>query len=57
MGPLGWLLLFALIGAYLYWLGDRAIRRDEARSDDDSADDDDDDEPEDEGEDQHRLWC
>ena len=42
MGPLGWLLLFALIGAYLYWLGDRAIRRDEARSEDDSADDDDD---------------
>jgi len=42
VGPLGWLLLFALIGAYLYWLGDRAIRRDEARSEDDSADDDDD---------------
>ena len=42
MGPLGWRLLFALIGAYLYWLGDRAIRRDEARSEDDSADDDDD---------------
>ena len=42
MGPLGWLLLFALIGAYLYWLGDRAIRRDEAQSEDDSADDDDD---------------
>ena len=42
MGPLGWLLLFALIGAFLSWLGDRAIRRDEARSEDDSADDDDD---------------
>ena len=42
MGTLGWLLLFALIGAFLYWLGDRAIRRDEARSEDDSADDDDD---------------
>jgi hypothetical protein len=40
MGTLGWLLLFALIGAFLYWLGDRAIRRDAAR-----ADDDDDDEP------------
>ena len=47
MGPLGWLLLFALIGAYLYWLGDRAIRREQAQSadddDDDPADDDDDD--------------
>jgi len=43
VGPLGWLLLFALIGAYLYWLGDRAIRREQAQSDDDSADDDDDD--------------
>ena len=42
MGTLGWLLLFALIGAFLYWLGDRAIRRDEARSEDHSADDDDD---------------
>ena len=48
MGTLGWLLLFALIGAFLYWLGDRAIRRDQARSDDDDddqpADVDDDDE-------------
>ena len=47
MGTLGWLLLFALIGAFLYWLGDRAIRRDQARADDDDdepADDDDDDE-------------
>lgn len=46
MGTLGWLLLFALIGAFLYWLGDRAIRRDEARSDgdDDEPVDDDDDE-------------
>ena len=51
MGPLGWLLLFALIGAYLYWLGDRAIRRDEARSEDDSADDDDD-EPVDDADDE-----
>ena len=42
MGPLGWLLLFALIGAYLYWLGDRAIRREQAQSEDDPADDDDD---------------
>ena len=47
MGPLGWLLLFALIGAYLYWLGDRAIRREQAQSDDDSADDDDDDDDDD----------
>ena len=49
MGPLGWRLLFALIGAYLYWLGDRAIRRDQARAVDDDdnepADEDDDDEP------------
>ena len=48
MGTLGWLLLFALIGAFLYWLGDRAIRRDAARADDDDddqpADVDDDDE-------------
>ena len=47
MGTLGWLLLFALIGAFLYWLGDRAIRRDQARADDDDdehADEDDDDE-------------
>ena len=51
MGPLGWLLLFALIGAYLYWLGDRAIRRDEARSDDNPADDDDD-EPVDDADDE-----
>lgn len=63
MGPLGWLLLFALIGAYLYWLGDRAIRGEQAQSDDDSADDpaddddddpadDDDDEPEDDDDDE-----
>ncbi|MCH2359093.1 MAG: hypothetical protein MK235_06250 [Candidatus Poseidoniales archaeon] len=38
MGTLGWLLLFALIGAFLYWLGDRAIRRDAARADDDDDD-------------------
>ena len=48
MGTLGWLLLFALIGAFLYWLGDRAIRRDQARAVDDDdnepADEDDDDE-------------
>jgi len=43
LGPLGWLLLFALIGAYLYWLGDRAIRREQAQSEDNPADDDDDD--------------
>ena len=55
MGPLGWLLLFALIGAYLYWLGDRAIRRDEARSEDDSADDDDDDEPVDDDDDDEEF--
>jgi len=52
MGTLGWLLLFALIGAFLYWLGDRAIRPDEARADDDDddepADEDDGDEPADE---------
>ena len=54
MGPLGWLLLFALIGAYLYWLGDRAIRRDEARSDDDDDEpvDDDDDEAADDDDDE-----
>ena len=53
MGPLGWLLLFALIGAYLYWLGDRAIRRDEARSDDDDDEPvDDDDEPRDDDDDE-----
>lgn len=52
MGPLGWLLLFALIGAYLYWLGDRAIRRDEAQSDNDSEDDADNDEPVDDDDDE-----
>ena len=50
MGTLGWLLLFALIGAFLYWLGDRAIRRDQAR-----ADDDDDDEPADEDDDDEEF--
>ena len=51
MGPLGWLLLFALIGAYLYWLGDRAIRREQAQSEDDPADDDDDDPADDDDDD------
>ncbi len=58
MGPLGWLLLFALIGAYLYWLGDRAIRQDEARTDDDDddpVDDDDNDEPVDDDDDDEEF--
>jgi len=59
MGTLGWLLLFALIGAFLYWLGDRAIRRDAARADDDDddepADEDDDDEPADEDDDDEEF--
>ena len=59
MGTLGWLLLFALIGAFLYWLGDRAIRQDEARADDDDddepADEDDGDEPADEDDDDEEF--
>jgi len=51
VGPLGWLLLFALIGAYLYWLGDRAIRDEQAQSDDDSADDPADDDDDDSADD------
>ena len=58
MGTLGWLLLFALIGAFLYWLGDRAIRRDQARADDDDdepADEGDDDEPADDDDDDEEF--